>query len=72
MSLLMSSSMAGWFILFHPPHISRSMGRFRYPPGDPDNDWITGAKERPTVGPKLPGLPRDPDYRGTTVLVTDS
>ena len=56
---------------FTPQHLSRSMGCFRFPPGDPDNDWITGGKESATVGPKSSGLPRDPAYRGTTVLVID-
>ena len=47
-------------------------GSFQISPGDPDNDWITGGKERVTVGPKSSGLPGDPDCCGTTVLVTDS
>lgn len=64
--------MAGWSVLLHSPHMSWSMHRFRFPPDDPDNDWITGGKERATVGSKLSGIPGDPDYRGTTILVIDS
>ena len=39
-----------------------------FPPGDPDNDRITGVKERATVGPKVSGLPGEPDYQGITVF----
>jgi len=64
--------MAGWLVLFHPLHPSWSMDRFRFPLGNPDNEWITGGKERAKVGSKLSGLLGDPDYRGITVLVIDS
>ena len=64
--------MAAWLVLLHSLHLSWSMDHFGFPPGDPDNEWITGEKERVTVGPKLSGLQGDPDYCGTTVLVIDS
>jgi len=47
-------------------------GSFQISPGDPNNDFITGRKERATVGSKLSGIHGDPVYRGTTVLVIDS
>jgi hypothetical protein len=47
----------GWLFTLHPCHQSQSMDSFRFPYGDPDHDWITGRKERATVGPKLKYYP---------------
>jgi hypothetical protein len=48
----------------HPRHQSWSTDCLWFSIGDSDNDRITGVKERAAVGPKLSGLPGDPDYRG--------
>jgi hypothetical protein len=63
----------GWLVPLQPRYQSRTKDCLRFSAGNPENDRITGMKERATFGPKLPLQPRDlefrdPGYRRTPLL----
>jgi hypothetical protein len=59
---------SSWLLPLHPRHQPRSADCLRISPGDPDNDRITGVKERLQLALNSPEYPA---IRNTGVRITE-